>query len=169
MTEALIGFGGNKGDVRATLRRAVDAFCDGDAVRLTARSADYRTPPWGITAQPPFVNLCIAVETTLSPRRLLKRALEVESRFGRDRASEIHWGPRTLDIDILTYGEEAIDDPLLQIPHPRILERAFVLVPMAEIRPWLVVGGVRIADALARLDTADILGLAEDFQPAGTG
>src|ERR1700680_1847060 len=100
MPDALIGFGGNLGDVRTNLRGAVENFCDGQQVRLVARSSDYRTPPWGVTDQPPFINLCIAVETELTPHGLLDRALTVERTFGRDRRQEQRWGPRTLDIDL---------------------------------------------------------------------
>lgn len=161
MPEALACLGGNVGDVRATLARAVEVFCDGDAVRLTARSADYRTPAWGITNQADFINLCIAVKTALTPRALLERALEVEAMFGRDRSAETPWGPRKIDIDLLAYDDQVIDEPWLTLPHPRLLERAFVLVPLAEIRPALVVGGVRIADALAGLDVGGIERLPE--------
>lgn len=156
MVEALLGFGANLGDARATLHRAIDRFCDGDSVRLVARSSDYRTPPWGITEQPAFINLCIAVETNLSARALLDRALATEAAFGRDRAKEMRWGPRTLDIDILTYGDESIDERWLKVPHPHLLERAFVLIPLAEIRPGLTLGGTNIADALARLEESAI-------------
>jgi len=156
MTEALIGFGGNLGDVRETLAQAVVAFCDGATVRLVAHSSDYRTPPWGIADQPAFINLCIAVETTLAPRALLQRALEVERLFGRDRSAEQRWGPRTLDIDILAYDDVALTEPGLVLPHPRLFERAFVLMPLAEIRPHTIIGGVSVSDALAKLDTAGI-------------
>ena len=161
MAEALLCLGGNVGAVRETLARAIEAFCDGIAVRLTARSADYRTPAWGITDQADFINLCIAVETSLTPRALLERALAVETRFGRDRSAETTWGPRTIDIDLLTYDDRSIDDPRLTLPHPRLLERAFVLVPLSEIRPDLRVGGARIADALAGLDASGIERLPE--------
>jgi len=161
MAEALIALGGNVGDARATLDRAVAAFCDGGLVRLLARSSDYRTPPWGVEDQPPFINLCIAVATSLAPRDLLARALEVERAFGRDRARERRWGPRPLDIDILAYDDVTLDDgPDLILPHPRLFERAFVLVPLAEIAPDRRIGGIRIADALGRLDTAGIERLA---------
>src|SRR5690242_14802102 len=98
MAEALLALGGNVGDVRDTLDRAVAQLCDGAEVKLTARSSDYLTPPWGVRDQPPFVNLCIAVETQLTPQALLARAQAVEGAFGRDRSKERHWGPRTLDI-----------------------------------------------------------------------
>jgi 2-amino-4-hydroxy-6-hydroxymethyldihydropteridine diphosphokinase len=160
MAEALLGFGGNVGDVRTTLDRAVDAFCDGSEVQLLARSSQYRTPPWGIEDQPAFVNLCIAVETALLPRALLARAHATERAFGRDRAHEQRWGPRTLDIDLLTYDSLAVQEPELILPHPRMLERAFVLVPLVEIRPDAVIAGVRAANALAKLDINGIKRLA---------
>lgn len=156
MVEAILGFGGNVGRVRETLRRAVAELCDGTDVRLAARSADYRTPPWGIEDQPPFVNLCVAVDTALAPHALLGRALAVERRFGRDRARERRWGPRPLDIDLLAYDEARVQTPGLVLPHPRLLERAFVLVPLAEIRPELVICGVKVKDALATLDTGGV-------------
>ena len=109
MAEALVGFGGNVGDVRDTLDRAVRAFCDGREVRLLARSSDYRTPPWGVADQPSFVNLCIAIETGLAPRALLARALALECGFGRDRAKEQRWGPRRVDIDLLAYDDVELD------------------------------------------------------------
>jgi len=151
VAEGLLGLGGNVGDVRTTLDRAVAALCDGRDVRLVARSADYRTPLWGVTDQPAFINIALVVETALAPRALLARALAVEATFGRDRASEQRWGPRTLDIDIIAYGDIAIDEPGLTLPHPRLFERAFVLAPLAEIAPDRRIKGIRIADALARL------------------
>ena len=156
----MVGLGGNVGDVRATLDRAVRMFCNGDKVRLLARSSDYRTPPWGIEDQPPFVNLCIAVETAIGPRPLLERALEVEKAFGRDRVNERRWGPRTLDIDILTYDDLVVNEPGLILPHPRLFERAFVLVPLAEIKPDAMIAGMRLADALERLDASGLERLA---------
>lgn len=156
MTEALVSFGGNVGDVRATLEAAVRRYCDGERVRLLARSSDYRTPPWGDTNQPPFVNLCLAVETALEPESLLDHGLAVERAFGRDRARERRWGPRTLDIDILAYGDRTVDTPRLTLPHPRLFERAFVLVPLTEIRPDAAIDGRRVRDALERLDRSRI-------------
>ncbi len=156
MAEALVALGGNVGDVRATLDRAVALFCDGTDVVLIARSSDYRTPPWGVEDQPPFVNLCILVETALAPRPLLARAHAVERRLGRDRAREQRWGPRTVDIDLIAYDDVTLDEPDLILPHPRMFERAFVLVPLAEIAPDRVIAGRRIRDALAALDAAGI-------------
>ena len=156
MADALLGLGGNIGDVRATLDRAMAALCDGTDVRLVAQSSDYVTPPWGVEDQPAFVNRCIAVATTLAPHALLDRALTVERMLGRDRSREQRWGPRAIDIDLLAYDNVAIDEPGLTLPHPRLLERAFVLVPLAEIVPDRVIAGVRVRDALARLDTRGI-------------
>jgi 2-amino-4-hydroxy-6-hydroxymethyldihydropteridine diphosphokinase len=156
MAEALVALGGNVGDARATLDRAVAALCDGEAVRLIARSSDYRTPPWGVEDQAPFVNLCLLVATTLSPHALLERGLAVERALGRDRARERRWGPRTIDIDLIAYDDLALEEPRLTLPHPRLFERAFVLVPLAEIVPDRVIAGVRVADALTRIDTGGI-------------
>src|ERR1700730_15413745 len=107
MAEALIGLGGNIGDVRATLDQAVAAFCDGTDVRLVAQSSDYATPPWGVLDQPPFVNRCIVLDTVLTPRARLDRALAVEQSLGRARTREQRWGPRTFDLDLLAYGDVA--------------------------------------------------------------
>ena len=156
MAETLVALGGNVGDVRATLDRAVAMLCDGRKVRLVARSSDYRTPPWGVTDQPAFVNLGLLIETALSPRALLARALEVEAALGRDRATARRWGPRTVDIDLIAYGDMSVDEPDLTLPHPRALERTFVLAPLAEIAPDRSIAGVKIADALARLDCGGI-------------
>ena len=156
MAEALLGLGGNVGDVRATLDEAVALFADGEAVKLVARSSDYTTPPWGVTDQPPFINLAIAVETALSPRALLDRALNVERALDRDRSRERRWGPRTIDIDLLAYDDLVLDEPGLTLPHPRLFERAFVLVPLAEIVPDRVISGVRLRDALAGVDARGI-------------
>jgi 2-amino-4-hydroxy-6-hydroxymethyldihydropteridine diphosphokinase len=156
MTEALLALGGNVGDVRETLARAIIKLCESGDIRLLARSSDYLTPPWGVENQPPFVNLCIAIDTTLTPQVLLARAQAVERAFGRDRAREQRWGPRTLDIDILTYDDLTLNEPGLTLPHPRLRERAFVLMPLAEIAPELLIAGTGVRDALARLDTTEI-------------
>ena len=105
MSEALIALGGNVGDVRATFDSAIAVLCDGALVRLKARSSDYRTPPWGVTDQPPFVNAVIAVTTAMRPHALLTWLQGCELIFGRNRAQEQHWGPRTLDLDLLAYDD----------------------------------------------------------------
>ena len=156
MEEAFLALGGNVGDVRATFDQALARLCDGNVVRLLARSSDYRTPPWGVTDQPPFVNAAISVETALSPHELLARALDCEHALGRDRAHERHWGPRAIDIDILAYDDVELHDADLTLPHPHLFERAFVLVPLAEIAPDRLISGVRVRDALARIDAGGI-------------
>jgi 2-amino-4-hydroxy-6-hydroxymethyldihydropteridine diphosphokinase len=156
MAEALLVLGGNVGDVRTTLDRAVAMLCDGRKVRLIARSSDYRTPPWGVTDQPAFINLGLVVETALSPRALLTHALAVEAMLGRNREKASRWGPRTVDIDLIAYDDIAVDEPDLTLPHPRALERAFVLAPLAEIAPDRKIAGIKISDALARLDGGGI-------------
>jgi 2-amino-4-hydroxy-6-hydroxymethyldihydropteridine diphosphokinase len=160
VAEAFVALGGNIGDVRATFDRAIALLCDDAAVRLRARSSDYRTPPWGVTNQPAFVNAVIAVTTELSPHRLLARAQDCERALGRHRAQETRWGPRTIDLDLLAYDDITLKDERLTLPHPRLFERAFVLVPLAEIAADCMIGGVRVRDALARLDASDIKKLA---------
>jgi 2-amino-4-hydroxy-6-hydroxymethyldihydropteridine diphosphokinase len=156
MTEALLALGGNVGNSRAILDRAVALFCDGEKVHLKARSSDYLTPPWGFRYQPPFVNLCIAVDTTLSPRELLERAQAVELQLGRDRANEKRNGPRTADIDIIAYDDLTLDEPNLTLPHPHVFERAFVLVPLAEIASDRVIAGRKVGAALGAVDASGI-------------
>ena len=156
MAEALLALGGNVGNSRAILDRAIALLCDGKDVRLTARSSDYQTPPWGFKYQPHFVNLAIAVETTLGPRDLLARAQEVELRLGRDRTHEKRNGPRTADIDIIAYDDVTMDEPNLTLPHPRLFERAFVLVPLAEIAGERVIAGRRVAEATKAVDAGGI-------------
>src|SRR5215472_16803196 len=129
MLEAFIALGGNLGDVRATFARAIAMLCDGVEVRLLARSSDYRTPPWGITAQPSFINAVIAVATSLSPRELLSRLQACERALGRDRGREQRWGPRPVDLDLLAYDDVTLCELDLTLPHPRLFERSFVLVP----------------------------------------
>lgn len=160
VAEAFIALGGNLGDVRSTFDRAIEMLCDGNAVRLLTRSSDYRTPPWGVTEQPPFVNAVIAVATPLTPHRLFARAQDCERALGRDRTRERRWGPRTIDLDLLAYDDIVLHDATLTIPHPYLFERAFVLAPLAEIAPNRLIGGIRVQDALLRVDTAGIEKLA---------
>lgn len=156
MPEALLGLGGNLGNVRQTLDRAVSLLAAESDVRLVARSSDYRTPPWGVEDQPAFINLCLLVATDLPPHDLLRRIQAIETKLGRDRSQERHWGPRAIDIDLLAYDDVAFDNAALTLPHPRLFERAFVLVPLFEIAPDRVIAGRRIRDALANVDTSGI-------------
>jgi 2-amino-4-hydroxy-6-hydroxymethyldihydropteridine diphosphokinase len=153
VAEALLALGGNVGDVRNSLTRAQDMLCDNIDTRLIVASSHYLTPPWGKEDQPEFVNMCLAIETALSPRALLERMQVTERKLGRDRRNEVRWGPRTIDIDLLAYDDLVLDEKELTLPHPRIFERAFVLVPLAEIAPDRVIGGTRVRDALKNLDT----------------
>ncbi len=154
--EAVLALGGNLGDVRATFERAIAMLCADDAMQLIARSSDYRTPPWGLTDQPAFINAVIIAATSLTPQALLARAQGVEVTLGRDRANERRWGPRPIDIDILAYGDLTLHQPELTLPHPHFFERAFVLLPLAEIGADRIIGGRRVGEVLARLDRSGI-------------
>jgi 2-amino-4-hydroxy-6-hydroxymethyldihydropteridine diphosphokinase len=164
--EVFLALGGNIGDVRATFERAIAMLCDNDAVRLLARSSDYRTPPWGMADQPAFINAVILASTRLPPRAVLARAQDVERALGRNRAKEQRWGPRPIDIDILAYNDLTMREVDLTLPHPHMFERAFVLLPLAEIASDRVVAGRRIADALAALDARGIEKLPPPGSPA---
>lgn len=152
---AYLCLGSNLGDRAATMAKAVGLIAR-IGVKIIARSSLYETPPWGPVPQGPYLNLVVAVETELSARELLNMLLGVEHAFGRDRTREVRFGPRTIDIDILLFGEEIIAEPDLEIPHPRMMERAFALVPLAEIAPDLVIGDVPVREALAALDRSGI-------------
>ena len=134
MTTAYLGLGSNLGDREVNLRRALSIL--GQQESFIALSSVYETEPWGHTSQPPFLNMVCALETCLSPQELLELAHGVESELGR--VPTFRYGPRTIDVDILLYGNEVVNTPSLQIPHPGISQRAFVLVPLAEIAPGLV-------------------------------
>jgi len=165
VAEAFIALGGNVGDVRANFERAIALLREDGAVKLVARSPDYRTPPWGLTDQPAFINAVIAVSTSLSPHALLARMQACERALGRDRAQERQWGPRPIDLDLLAYDDVALHDPDLTLPHPHLFERAFVLVPLAEIAADRVIAGTPVGDALARVDARGI----EKLAPRGAG
>ena len=156
MVSAIIALGGNVGDVRATFKSAIADICTLAQAKLLARSSDYATPPWGEEQQPPFVNACIEIESKLAPHALLDLLQAVERKFGRDRTKERRWGPRTLDLDLIAYDDLALQTEALTLPHPRLLERAFVLVPLAEIAPERKVGGRSVKAALAELGSAGI-------------
>lgn len=151
---AYLGIGSNIGDMAAMLDRAVAGLAATPGIDVVARSADYRTPPWGKTDQPWFLNGAVAVDTALDPHGLLDACLGVEHALGRIR--EERWGPRVIDVDVLAYEGATVDDARLVLPHRHVRERAFVLVPLAEIAPDLVIGGERVADALTKLDRTGI-------------
>lgn len=154
---AFVGLGGNQGDAVATLRSAVQALSGLPQTRLLQASGLYLTPAWGLQQQPDFVNGVAMLETQLDPRALLDALLGVERDFGRDRKAGSRWGPRTLDLDLLLYGDAVIGEPGLQVPHPHLHERAFALVPLLEIAPDILIPGQgRARDALSSLDTSAI-------------
>ena len=134
---AYVGLGSNLGEREATLRRAVEALGATEGIEVVAVSSFRETDPIGVPDQPRFVNGAAALETTMSARELLERLLEVERTLGRDRSAEVRWGPRTVDLDLLLYGEESIDEPGLEVPHPRLTQRVFVLEPLLELEPEL--------------------------------
>ena len=161
MASAIIALGGNVGDVRSTFQKAIGNICGMTQGVVLARSSDYATPPWGDEQQADFINACVAIETSLDPHALLFTLHRIEQKFGRDRAHERRWGPRTLDLDLIAYDDVRIDQPALTLPHPRLFERAFVLVPLAEIAPDRMIAGRRVRDALAALSSAGITRLPD--------
>ena len=156
-TVALVGLGGNLGDAAATLRqtfRELDAL---PGTRLLRASKLYRTRAWGRTDQPDFVNAVAMIDTELDARELLDAMLGIEHDAGRERHAGGRWGPRTLDLDLLLYGDAVIDEPGLHVPHPHLHERSFALLPLVEIAPDAMIPGVGAArDALAKLQSTDI-------------
>ena len=140
MTRAYVGLGANLGDRERAVRAAVDALAAEDGVEVVSVYVLRETEPVGVGQQPLYLNGAAELETTLTARRLLDRLLAVEQRFGRIRVPG-EQGPRTLDLDLLLYGDEVIDEPGLTVPHPRLHERRFVLEPLAELAPGLVVAG----------------------------
>ena len=148
MTTTFIGIGSNVGDRVAFCRRAVDELRAASGLSVDATSSLYETRPIGGPPQRSFINLVVKVITDLTPRELLERTRSIETKLGRE-PSDIHWGPRVVDLDILTFGDEKISEPDLEIPHPQMTQRRFVLVPLLEIDvdasdPW----GARYADHL---------------------
>ena len=151
MTFAYVGIGANLGPREETLRRAVDLLARADGVEVVGVSELRETDPVGVVDQPPFLNGAVSVETTLSPRALLDLLLEVERSLGRVRGER--WGPRVVDLDLLVYGIEVLDEPGLHVPHPRLHERRFALEPLAEMNPELEIPGRGTVSALlAALD-----------------
>ena len=148
---AYIGLGANLGDREATLRRAVQLLGEAEGVTVLAVSSFIETEPWGYADQPWFLNAAAELETALRPHALLALLLDVEQRLGRVRGSDHpRYGPRLVDLDLLVLGDLVLDEPGLQLPHPRLHERLFALAPLAELAPGLVVPGHGpVADMLA--------------------
>jgi 2-amino-4-hydroxy-6-hydroxymethyldihydropteridine diphosphokinase len=149
---AYVALGSNLADPAAQVERGFAALAALPGTRLRARSRLYRTPPWGVVDQPAFVNAAAALETSLAPRALLEALLAIEAGAGRVRG--VRNGPRTLDLDLLAYGDCELREAGLTLPHPRLHERAFVLLPLADVAPGFDVPGQgRVADLLANVDT----------------
>ena len=150
MPRAFVGLGANLGDREETLQRAVALLAAAEGVEVLAVSELRETDPVGVVDQPRFLNGAAEVETTVSARELLDTLLAIERSLGRERVER--WGPRTVDLDLLLYGDEIIDEPGLRIPHPHLHERRFALEPLAELDPELgIPGHGRVSELLAEV------------------
>ena len=153
--DAILALGTNMGNRVENIEDAILKLGADGAIQIVARSRLYRTAPWGVTDQDWFVNACVGVQTALSPHELLKRCQSVENDMGRVRT--LHWGPRIIDVDIVAIRDRQINDPDLVVPHPLIAERAFVLVPLKDIAPWLTLGGKSLDVMLDALGADDVV------------
>ncbi|MCF3642410.1 2-amino-4-hydroxy-6-hydroxymethyldihydropteridine diphosphokinase [Rhizobium sp. TRM95111] len=151
---ASLGLGGNVGDPVGSMAEALRLLDALGGCRVSAVSRLYRTPPWGKTDQDWFFNACALVETQIGPEDLLDACLSIERRMKRERIER--WGPRTIDIDVLTYGDVAQHGGRLELPHPRMTERGFVLMPLADVAPAMLVDGKTVSQWL---ETADLTGI----------
>ena len=157
---AYVGLGSNLDNPELQLRTALDELAHLPGSNLLRHSSFYRTPPWGSIEQPDFVNAVAEIETVLEPVKLLGELLDIERRAGRVRGGD-QWGPRVIDLDLLVHGDSRIEEDGLCIPHPRMFQRAFVLVPLAELNASLQLPKCgSIADHLAQLDTSHCLRIA---------
>ncbi len=155
LRRVVLALGSNQGERLAMLQGAVDALADTPDLRVLAVSPVYETDPVGGPEQPDYLNAVVVAEGTHSPRTLLERALAIEDAF--DRTRDIHWGPRTLDVDVVTVGDLTVDEPDLVVPHPLAAERAFVLVPWHDADPSAVLTGAGpVAALLARVDLSGV-------------
>ncbi|MEW7006702.1 2-amino-4-hydroxy-6-hydroxymethyldihydropteridine diphosphokinase [Lentilitoribacter sp. EG35] len=131
--QAALGLGGNLGDPKAQIQEALLLLSANENIDIEAVSHLYKTAPWGNTDQPSFLNACVLISTNLSARRLLEVCLAIEGELGRVRLER--WGPRAIDLDVLFYADVQVDEPGLELPHPRMTERAFVMVPLSDVVP----------------------------------
>ena len=167
MERVYLALGGNVGDVVDNMRQALQALDEENSVECRAVSPVYRTPPWGQEDQDWFHNACALLRTNLSPQEFLNLCLETERNLKRVRKDV--WGPRTIDLDILVFGDHHIKTEALTIPHPRMLERAFVLKPLADIAPELVIDAKPVSYWLNKQDSSqiDLLPLPPDWWKQG--
>lgn len=154
MTPAYLGLGSNLGDRAKYLSETIRLLRALAGVRVTAISPVYDTKPVGVAGQPNYLNVVTGIETDLPPAQLLTACQEIENTLGRTR--DVRWGPRTLDIDILCYGDLISANPALTLPHPRMTERAFVLVPLAVLAPQLLVDGKTVRELAAASDRTGV-------------
>jgi 2-amino-4-hydroxy-6-hydroxymethyldihydropteridine diphosphokinase len=155
MADAYIGLGSNLGDRFTNLAAARDAI-EKQTGKITALSAIYDTDPWGPVKQDNYLNQAVRIAVSAGPRDLLESLLRIERALGRDRTNEVRYGPRAIDLDILLYGNDAVSEADLIIPHPRLAERAFALVPLAEIAPELAINGTPIRELVGRIDSGGV-------------
>ena len=154
LRRAYISLGSNMGDKRAQIALALEHLDSTPSIKVVSRSHDYRTPPWGETDQDWFVNACAALDTSLSAQDLLSACLAIETRMGRTRTRK--WGPRVIDIDVLDYEGQILKSDHLTLPHPHVLDRAFVLIPLVEIAGDLVISGQNIRKRALQLNDPSI-------------
>jgi 2-amino-4-hydroxy-6-hydroxymethyldihydropteridine diphosphokinase len=152
--DCIIALGSNLGDKTGNIDRAIALLTEPSDIRLLARSRNFATEPWGKLDQDWFVNACIAVATKLSPRELLARCKDIELRMGRIATEK--WGPRLIDLDLLIYREREVAEPDLVLPHPHMAERAFVLAPLMDIAPDLVLHGKSVRALYDAVDHAGV-------------
>ena len=155
--DAIVALGSNIGDKVGHIAAAIAALTADGSVRVVTRSANYRTAPWGVTDQDWFVNAAVSVATDLTVHDLLARCQSVEQKLGRERT--IKWGPRVIDLDILVYRDLTLNEPTLTLPHPHITARAFVLRPLLDVAPGLVLKGHTVADWLTSVPHGDVIPL----------
>jgi 2-amino-4-hydroxy-6-hydroxymethyldihydropteridine diphosphokinase len=151
MADALISLGSNIGNPLAALQQAMDQLAEDPAIRIKMRSSFYRTTPVGPVAQDDFINAAVLISTSLLPDALMQRLLDIETKMGRDRTNAVRFGPRVIDLDLILYDDVKQKSDLVELPHPRFRERAFVLVPLAELAPEWRVDEVTLSELAARV------------------
>lgn len=157
--QAAVGLGGNLGDPKVQMQEALSLLDSYNDIQIRAVSNLYKTAPWGNTDQPSFLNACALMNTELSARQLLELCLSIEKDLGRIRNER--WGPRAIDLDVLFYADELIDEPGLELPHPRMIQRAFVMVPLSDVAPNKEING-RAVQFWADKLSSDEIEIADD-------